>query len=84
MMSVLAATALLVSAAWAAGRDYPIQPVPFTAVRVRDEFWQPRMETNRAVTVWYDLKKCEETGRIDNFAKAAGLMKGEFRGIPFD
>ncbi|MBM4081180.1 MAG: glycoside hydrolase family 127 protein, partial [Planctomycetes bacterium] len=83
-MSVLAATALLVSAAWAAGRDYPIQPVPFTAVRVRDEFWQPRMETNRAVTVWYDLKKCEETGRIDNFAKAAGLMKGEFRGIPFD
>ena len=44
----------------------------------------PRMETNRAVTVWYDFQRCEETGRIDNFAKAAGLMKGEFRGIPFD
>ena len=42
------------------------------------------METNRKVTVRYDFQKCEETGRIDNFAKAGGLMKGEFRGIPFD
>ena len=42
------------------------------------------METNRVTTVWYDFQKCEETGRIDNFAKAGGLMQGEFRGIPFD
>ena len=65
-------------------KDYPIQPLPFTAVSVQDGFWRPRMETNRKVTVRYDFQKCEETGRIDNFAKAAGLMKGEFRGIPFD
>ncbi len=65
-------------------KDYPIQPVPFTAVSVQDGFWRPRMETNRKVTVRYDFQKCEETGRIDNFAKAGGLMKGEFRGIPFD
>jgi len=73
----------LASAAFAA-KDYPIQPVPFTAVHVADGFWTPRMETNRQTTVWYDFKRCEETGRIDNFAKAAGLMKGEFKGIPFD
>jgi hypothetical protein len=30
------------------------------------------------------IKKCEETGRIDNFAKAGKLMPGEFRGTPFD
>jgi DUF1680 family protein len=66
------------------GRDYPFQPVPFTAVKVNDSFWSPRFETNRVRTVWYDFEKCEETGRIDNFAKAGGLMKGEFRGIPFD
>jgi DUF1680 family protein len=42
------------------------------------------METNRVTTVWYDFKKCEETGRIDNFAKAGKLMPGEFRGTPFD
>src|SRR5258707_15729903 len=65
-------------------RDYPVRPIPFTAVRVEDEFWSPRMETNRLTTVWYDFKKCEETGRIDNFAKAGKLMPGEFRGTPFD
>jgi DUF1680 family protein len=64
--------------------DYPIRPVPFTAVQVEDSFWSPRMETNRVTTVWYDFKKCEETGRIDNFAKAGKLMPGEFRGTPFD
>ena len=51
---------------------------------VQDAFWFPRMETNRRVTVKYDFKKCEETGRIDNFAKAGGLMKGEFRGTVYD
>jgi DUF1680 family protein len=65
-------------------RDYPVQPVPFTAVRVADSFWSPRLETNRVVTVWYDFQKCEETGRIDNFAKAGKLMAGGFRGTPFD
>ncbi len=73
-----------IAAAATPAKDYPIQPVPFTAVHVQDSFWSPRMETNRAVTVWYDFQRCEETGRIDNFAKAAGLMKGEFKGIPFD
>jgi len=65
-------------------QDYPIRPVPFTAVTVADSFWTPRMDTNRITTVWYDFKKCEETGRIDNFAKAGKLMPGKFRGTPFD
>ena len=59
-----------IAAAATPAKDYPIQPVPFTAVHVQDSFWSPRMETNRAVTVWYDFQRCEETGRIDNFAKA--------------
>jgi DUF1680 family protein len=65
-------------------KDYPVRPVPFSAVRVEDSFWSPRMETNRLTTVWYDFQKCEETGRIDNFAKAGKLMSGPFRGTPFD
>ncbi|MDZ7334810.1 MAG: glycoside hydrolase family 127 protein [candidate division KSB1 bacterium] len=65
-------------------KDYPIKPVPFTDVQVTDQFWQPRMETNRTVTIPYDFKKCEETGRIDNFAKAGGLMEGEFVGIRYN
>lgn len=65
-------------------RDYPIQPVPFTAVQIRDDFWGPRLETNRRVTLPTCFQKCEETGRLDNFAKAAGRMEGPFRGIRFD
>ena len=81
----LALACLLFTTAVAAqSKDYPIQPVPFTAVSVQDRFWRPRMETNRNATLRYDFQKCQETGRIDNFAKAGGLMKGEFRGIPFD
>jgi DUF1680 family protein len=65
-------------------KDYPIAPIPFTDVQIKDNFWQPRMETNRTVTIPYDFKKCEETGRIDNFAKAGGLMEGEFIGIRYN
>jgi DUF1680 family protein len=61
-----------------------LSPVPFTNVTFADEFWTPRLQTNRQVTIPYDFKKCEETGRIDNFAKAGGLMKGKFEGIRFN
>lgn len=64
--------------------DYPISPVPFTAVRFDDAFWRPRLETNRAVTLPFNFHKCEETGRIDNFAKAAGWMEGPHEGIFFN
>lgn len=65
-------------------KDYPVKPVAFTDVDLEDSFWLPRMETNRTVTIPYDFKKCEETGRIDNFAKAADLMEGKFEGIRFN
>ena len=87
-MNHLLRTAILLTStlamARAASRDYPIQPLPLTAVRVQDAFWTPRIETNRQTTVWYCFKKCEETGRIDNFAKAGGLKTGPFQGCPFD
>ncbi len=69
---------------FSAERDYPIRPVPFTDVEFADAFWRPRLATNRDVTVWYDFRKCEETGRIANFARAGGLEDGEFEGIPFN
>jgi DUF1680 family protein len=79
---VMAAVCFMSSAAVAAAgqRDYPVEPVPFTDVRITDEFWAPRLETNRKVTIPYDFKKCEETGRIANFDVAAGKIEGKFRG----
>lgn len=62
----------------------PLKPVPFTAVKFSDPLWAPRIETNRTVVVPHNIKMCESTGRIDNFAKAGGLMPGEFRGIFYD
>ena len=64
--------------------DYPITPVAFTGVTFDGRFWLPRLTTNRGVTIPYDFRKCEETGRIDNFAKAAGLMAGQHEGIYYD
>jgi DUF1680 family protein len=61
-------------------KDYPITPVPFTQVKLADAFWLPRIETNRAVTLPFLFKKNEDTGRLDNFAIAGGLMKGRYRG----
>ncbi|MHC4727519.1 MAG: glycoside hydrolase family 127 protein [Planctomycetota bacterium] len=64
--------------------DYNVKPVAFNRVLVNDDFWTPRLETNRKVTIPYAFKKCEETGRIRNFEKAAGLMKGKHEGIYFN
>ena len=64
--------------------DYPIRPVPFTAVQVTDNFWAPRIQTNKEVTLPYTFKKSEETGRLKNFAIAGGLEEGEFEGIFFN
>lgn len=58
----------------------PIVEVPFTAVHLNDIFWSPRIEINRTVSIPSAFRECEKNGRFDNFAIAAGLMKGEHRG----
>ncbi len=50
---------------------YPIDPVPFTSVKVTDDFWGQRLKASREVTIPLAFSKCEETGRYDNFVKAA-------------
>ena len=72
------------SPAASASLDYPIHPVPFTNVQFADEFWAPRLETNRTVSVPYALRMNEETGRVDNFRKAARLMTGPHKGRRFN
>ncbi len=51
--------------------DYPFRPVPFTQVKLNDEFWSPRLETIRTKSIPYAFRMNEETGRVDNFRKAA-------------
>ncbi|WP_340025658.1 beta-L-arabinofuranosidase domain-containing protein [Paenibacillus sp. FSL K6-1096] len=56
------------------------QGVSFTRVTISDEFWKPRLKVLRQTTLPDCLTKCEETGRINNFAKAAGLLEGHYEG----
>lgn len=41
-------------------RDYPVKPVPLTEVDILDDFWAPRMDVNRNVSIWHCFKKMEE------------------------
>jgi DUF1680 family protein len=63
-----------------AGGRPSIKEVPFTSVHLNDNFWSPRIETNRTVSIPSAFRECEKNGRFDNFAIAAGLKKGEHRG----
>ncbi|MFL6447441.1 MAG: glycoside hydrolase family 127 protein [Bryobacteraceae bacterium] len=71
-------------------RDYPIEPVPFTQVHVNDEFWAPKIETNRKVSIPTAFDQCERTGRIENFVRAAEVLRGvsikdkHYPPFPFD
>ncbi|HWA86076.1 MAG TPA: hypothetical protein VG710_07645, partial [Opitutus sp.] len=73
---VLTAAGSLVAA------DYPVQPVPFTAVRVTGGFWREKQEVNRTVTVPFAFKQCEESGRLHNFDLAAEVMRRRANGEP--
>ncbi|HEV2320659.1 MAG TPA: glycoside hydrolase family 127 protein, partial [Verrucomicrobiae bacterium] len=74
----------------APGHDYPFTPVPFTAVHLDDIFWAPRLQTNCVTTIPYAFSKCEESGRMYNFERAAAVLRGEKLtdrkppGYPFD
>ncbi|PYR54690.1 MAG: six-hairpin glycosidase [Acidobacteria bacterium] len=72
-------TAVVVSLAaqTAPPHDYPVVPVPFTAVHLNDVFWAPRIEINRKVTIPAAFQQCELTGRVDNFVRAAQALRGE-------
>lgn len=62
-----------------------LNPVPFTRVKLTDDFWAPRIKTNHEVTIPISIQKSRETGRIQNFVIAARLAPGSFCSkYPFD
>ena len=86
MISTLTGVLLLAAAAPPAdaGRVTALTPVNFSDVTIQSEFWSPRLETNRTVSIPHNLDTCEETGRIDNFRHNAGVpAKAPFRGHIF-
>ena len=63
---------------------YPVTPVPFTSVKVTDNFWGQRLTASREVTIPLAFSKLEETGRIENFVKAVNPSVDHRVGYPFD
>ncbi len=76
----MTALTITASAAKKSQPQAPIQEVSFTQVHLNDGFWSPRIEINRTVSIPSAFHECEVNGRFDNFAIAAGLIKGEHRG----
>ena len=76
----VASMTLVLSAATKQQPVAPIQEVSFTQVHLNDGFWSPRIEINRTVSIPSAFHECEVNGRFDNFALAAGLIKGEHKG----
>ena len=71
-------------AAMAQQKDYSIKDINFTQVHLSDNFWLPRIEINRTVTIPASFERCENTGRVKNFVMAAD-KKGKFCTVyPFD
>ncbi len=74
-----------------ASGGYPIDPVPFTSVKVTpDSFWGQRLKASREVTIPLAFSKCESEGRYENFVKAEKQMHSpvnlgyEVKGYSFD
>ena len=64
--------------------DYPIQAVPFTQVKLTDNFWLPRLKTNTSVTIPASFQRCEATNRVKNFEMAAAKSGKFATTFPFD
>lgn len=80
-MRHLVSTLILLIATAATGlgatyADYPIQGVPFSAVRLTDAFWAPRISQNQTTTIPIATDQCYSTGRVANFLKAAAILEG--------
>ena len=85
LTACIAATALSGQAQKTQSHGYPIDPVPFTSVKVSDAFWSQRLQASRDVTIPLAFSKCEETGRYENFVKAANPSdEYEVGGLAFD
>ncbi|WP_436926170.1 glycoside hydrolase family 127 protein [Halosimplex amylolyticum] len=66
-----------------AGPRATAESLPITDVELDDEFWSPRVETNRDVTVAHQYDQLETNGCLENFRRVADGETGGFEGPMF-
>lgn len=82
--NILLISMIVTASVYAQQKDYALKEVDFTQVHLSDNFWLPRIEINRRVTIPASFERCENTGRVKNFVMAAA-KKGKFcTRYPFD
>ena len=83
---LLAWVTCLTFTAAAAGAEPPrgLTAVPFQQGHIKDGFWSPRIRTNSTATIEANLRQCEVTGRIKNFAVAGKLAAGKHEGALYN
>jgi uncharacterized protein len=76
---------ILLGAAPASAAETPhLTALPFQEVQIEDAFWGPRIKINRTATIEANLRQCEITGRIKNFAIAGKLEEGKHQGALYN
>src|SRR5262249_41875044 len=65
-MLICAGAAVLLAASPPAAPDYAIAPVPYSRVDITDDFWAPKIEVNRKVSIRQLIRMYEQHGRFDS------------------
>jgi DUF1680 family protein len=61
-----------------------LRPVAPPGVTLTDAFWAPRRQTNVETTIPSQYRRCEESGRLRDFQRAAGHTDAPFAGMFFN
>ena len=80
----IAALLFLIQNSFAQNKDYAYRAVPFTSVKLTDNFWLPRIKTNNDITIPASFERCDKTGRVKNFIMAAAHSGKFCTTYPFD
>jgi uncharacterized protein len=77
----IAAAVVLSSGCSLRATEEAVVPVPYARVDITDEFWAPKIEVNRTVSIQHLFRKYEELGRGDTLRaiEAAAYMLGKRR-----
>jgi hypothetical protein len=59
-------SSILVLAACSLCAASAVRSVPLSDVDITDEFWGPRLQVNRTVSIQHCFRQTEATGRFDN------------------
>ncbi|MER3558644.1 MAG: glycoside hydrolase family 127 protein, partial [Armatimonadota bacterium] len=57
-----------------------MQAVPMTQVEIRDQFWEPRQQTNRVITIPHLFAQLERAGNIPNLLLASEGKREGYQG----